>query len=82
MNTLKTKKNEMREAQIQACQEMTKSEIDAILDEIAKDDKKIEEGHLYIDVKKEWSITTALDHLRFLGFAPYTCSGQKIHITW
>lgn len=82
MNALKTKRDEMRHAQIRARQEMTRNEINAILDEIAKDDKKVEKGDLYIDLKKEWSESTALEHLRFLGFAPYVCGMHKIHISW
>lgn len=82
MNALKTKRDEMRHAQIRARQEMTRDEINAILDEIAKDDKKIEKGALDIDLKKEWSETTAIEHLRFLGFAPYVCEMHKIHISW
>ncbi len=82
MNALKTKRDEMRHAQIRARQEMTRNEINAILDEVAKDDKKVEKGDLYIDLKKEWSESTALEHLRFLGFAPYVCGMHKIHISW
>lgn len=82
MNALKTKRDEMRHAQIRARQEMTRNEINAILDEVAKDDKKVEKGDLYIDLKKEWSESTAIDHLRFLGFAPYVCGMHKIHISW
>lgn len=82
MNALKTKRDEMRHAQIRARQEMTRNEINAILDEVAKDDKKVEKGDLYIDLKKEWSESTALEHLRFLGFAPYVCEMHKIHISW
>lgn len=82
MNALKTKRDEMRHAQIRARQEMTRNEINAILDEVAKDDKKVEKGDLYIDLKKEWSESTALEHLRFLGFAPYVCETHKIHISW
>ena len=82
MNALKTKRDEMRHAEIRARQEMTRNEINAILDEVAKDDKKVEKGDLYIDLKKEWSESTALEHLRFLGFAPYVCGMHKIHISW
>ena len=82
MNALKTKRDEMRHAQLRARQEMTRNEINAILDEVGKDDKKIEKGDLYIDLKKEWSESTALEHLRFLGFAPYVCGMHKIHISW
>jgi uncharacterized protein YukJ len=82
INALKTKRDEMRHAQIRARQEMTRNEINAILDEVAKDDKKVEKGDLYIDLKKEWSESTALEHLRFLGFAPYVCGMHKIHISW
>lgn len=82
MNALKTKRDEMRHAQIRARQEMTRNEINAILDEVAKDDKKVEKGDLYIELKKEWSETTAIEHLRFLGFAPYVCGMHKIHISW
>jgi uncharacterized protein YukJ len=82
MNTLKTKRDEMRHAQIQACQEKTRNEINAILDEVAKDDKMVEKGDLYIDLKKEWSEHTALEHLRSLGFLPYVCGMHKIHIAW
>lgn len=82
MNALKTKRDEMRHAQIRARQEMTRNEINAILDEVAKDDKKVEKGDLYIDLKKEWSEAIAIEHLRFLGFAPYVCEMHKIHISW
>ena len=82
MKALKTKRDEMRQAEIVARHEMTRKEIDAILDEIAKDDKAVAKGDFYIEIKKEWSETVALDHLRFLGFAPYVCGMHKIHISW
>ena len=82
MNTLKTKRTEMRQAEIVARQENTRNEINAILDEIASNDKAVAKGDAYIEIKKEWSESTALDHLRFLGFAPYVCGMHKIHIAW
>ena len=82
MKALKTKREEMRHAQILARQELTRNEINTILDEIASDDKQVAKGEFYIDLKKEWSETTAIEHLRFLGFAPCVSGMHKIQIEW